>query len=678
MSWPLSQDYNEAIQSPAANFADGDLKKGEAVANALGLPVPFSGNFADVYQVRCPDGSCWAVKCFTREVPGLRERYQKISAHLDQAKLRFMVDFSYLEQGIRVVGKWHPVLKMQWVEGLTLNQFVGKHLDKPAMLEPLAQIWTRMATRLRAAEVAHGDLQHGNILLVPGAGANSLALKLIDYDGMWTPSLAKNKSGEVGHGNYQHPQRLREGTYSLEVDRFPLLLVAMTLHALKVGGETLWRKYDNADNLLFKEADLLKPPKSPLFYELTKSNDPVVQRMLDHLLAALKGSLEATPFLEEVMQEARPAPVSPIVRPSRLAPTVAPPAPKTATVTARPFSFDEPVPGLNWTQENQPKTKSRGTPMRGRIAAAATVVLIALAGLWGAGVFKVGTAEGILVVQVNEPNADVFVDGERMTVSWNDGGTKAEIHVNPGTRKVEVKKDGFGADGKELTFNDGDRVIFSARLLPEPRVAGGGYPPTTKKPDTPPGAGAAKADKDFVPLFNGKDLEGWKTQAEREGDWQVENGVLIWSSRRGSFLWTERDDYTDFHLRIETRVSDREYAQLIVRDTFGQSGAVHRGYTIVLNSTNGNPSKTGALGVMGAGIVANVWKSLVPPDEWFTLEVIAEGNRVVVKVNGQTTADYTDSERRFARGHITLFPVNREQDPHYRLEFRKIEIKELK
>ena len=54
MTWPLSQDYNEAIQAPAANFADPDLRRGEAATNALGLPMPCSGNFADVYQVQLP------------------------------------------------------------------------------------------------------------------------------------------------------------------------------------------------------------------------------------------------------------------------------------------------------------------------------------------------------------------------------------------------------------------------------------------------------------------------------------------------------------------------------------------------------------------------------------------------------------------------------------------------
>ena len=115
MAWPLSQDYNEAIQDPGLCFADDDLRAAQAVTNALGLPMPCSGNFADVYEVRSQDsGRRWAVKCFTRQVPGLRERYATISDHLRQARLPFAVEFQYLEQGIRVGGRWYPVLKMDW------------------------------------------------------------------------------------------------------------------------------------------------------------------------------------------------------------------------------------------------------------------------------------------------------------------------------------------------------------------------------------------------------------------------------------------------------------------------------------------------------------------------------------------------------------------------------------
>jgi hypothetical protein len=91
MGWPLSQDYNEAIQSPETSFSDPELKQGEVVCNALGIPMPRSGNFADVYEFRCTNGSRWAIKCFTRQVTGLRERYQEISFALQEAKLPFTV-----------------------------------------------------------------------------------------------------------------------------------------------------------------------------------------------------------------------------------------------------------------------------------------------------------------------------------------------------------------------------------------------------------------------------------------------------------------------------------------------------------------------------------------------------------------------------------------------------------
>ena len=80
MAWPMSQDYNEAVQSPATNFADPDLRQGKAAVNALGLPLPCAGSFADVYQVRCPDGGRWAVKCFTREVPACASAIKRSAA----------------------------------------------------------------------------------------------------------------------------------------------------------------------------------------------------------------------------------------------------------------------------------------------------------------------------------------------------------------------------------------------------------------------------------------------------------------------------------------------------------------------------------------------------------------------------------------------------------------------
>jgi hypothetical protein len=319
MAWPVPQDFNEAVQSPASSFADPELRAGAAVTDALGIPRPCSGNFADVYQVRCP-GAAWAVKCFTRQVAGLRERYAAVSDHLGRARLPFGVDFQYVERGIRVGGAWFPVVKMRWVEGLTLNEFVRDNLDKPALLDALGHIWLRMARRLREADVAHGDLQHGNVLLVPGSSAQSLKVKLIDYDGMFVPALAGKPSGEVGHPNYQHPQRLRQGGYGPEVDRFGLLVVATALRCLQAAGRPLWERYDNGDNLLFTEADFANPHQSPLFAELLQLQDSAARVAAARLMAAAQKPLEQTPLLEEVFPEksaaAAPPPLPAPARPA--------------------------------------------------------------------------------------------------------------------------------------------------------------------------------------------------------------------------------------------------------------------------------------------------------------------------------------------------------------------------
>jgi hypothetical protein len=299
MSWPLSQDYNEALQNPQTSFSDPELRQGQALVNALGIPQPCSGNFADVYAVVCPaTRSKWAVKCFTREAPDRRERYSEISSHLQQVCLPFTVDFQYLEQGIRIGSRWYPILKMHWVEGFALNIFIRDMLDKPAMLDALGQIWLRMARRLREAKIAHCDLQHGNVLLVPGSIASSLAVKLIDYDGMWVPALANVPSGEFGHPAYQHPQRLREGTYGPEVDRFSLLVIYCAIRALAAGGRQLWERFDTGDNLLFQQQDFEKPSRSLLFAELLRNNNPEVRDLATTLIEAVRMPLDQIPLLE--------------------------------------------------------------------------------------------------------------------------------------------------------------------------------------------------------------------------------------------------------------------------------------------------------------------------------------------------------------------------------------------
>jgi hypothetical protein len=302
MNWPLSQDFNEAMQNPASAFRDPGLKTGDVECGPMGLPMPRSGNFADVYRVTARDGKAYAIKCFTRPALGLQMRYFAIAKSLRKQRLPFLVNFDFLEEGIRVKGKQFPVVKMEWVEGFTLNAFVRDNLGKPDRIDALLRLWVRLCHRLRASKIAHGDLQHGNVLLVPGDKARTLGLKLIDYDGLWVPSLKDHESGEFGHASFQHPARLAVRGYSPDVDRFPHLVIACALRASTIAGPALWKEFDNGDNLLFREADFARPAESAVVKALWKLDDPTVTNLLSILMLSTQRPIEQTPWLDDLLQ----------------------------------------------------------------------------------------------------------------------------------------------------------------------------------------------------------------------------------------------------------------------------------------------------------------------------------------------------------------------------------------
>jgi WD40 repeat protein len=187
-----------------------------------------------------------------------------------------------------------------------------------------------------------------------------------------------------------------------------------------------------------------------------------------------------------------------------------------------------------------------------------------------------------------------------------------------------------------------------------------------------PEVGRVDADSEgFVSLFNGKDLSGWKPHPRRQGLWRVdEEGVLVGSGPAASYLFSDRGNFTNFHLRAEVRINDGGNSGIYGRSTFGAAPTLD-GYEAQINSTGRDSNRTGSLYKAG-GAVYTVASSPVRSNEWFTLELIANDNHIVVKVNGQTTADYSDPDRRFTMGHLAL----QQHDPQTVVEFRKIEIRE--
>lgn len=268
VAWPSPQDYNEAIQNPAFSFANSPLALTEPELNLIGLPKPSSGNFASVYRLFSDEGE-WAVRCFLQPMSDQQERYAALSQRLAEVNFPQLVKFEFLPEGIRVHNHWFPILKMEWVNGESLLEYIRKHLAEPETLRNLAEQFKGMIIALRDAGIAHGDLQHGNIIVEPSG-----QLRLVDYDGCFVSSLAGKQSNELGHRNYQHPRRSAD-QYNEHMDTFSAYLIWVSILAL-AENPGLWDRLQAGDEcLLFRRQDFLTPEYSRAFHLLEIQSESI-------------------------------------------------------------------------------------------------------------------------------------------------------------------------------------------------------------------------------------------------------------------------------------------------------------------------------------------------------------------------------------------------------------------
>jgi formylglycine-generating enzyme required for sulfatase activity len=194
------------------------------------------------------------------------------------------------------------------------------------------------------------------------------------------------------------------------------------------------------------------------------------------------------------------------------------------------------------------------------------------------------------------------------------------------------------------------------------------------------------SESGWVRLFNGDDLTGWKTHPEQPGNWRVKDGELIGTGKR-SHLFTDRADFENFHLRVEAKINQGGNSGVLFRCQFGfgfdlkligGSGLQPTGYEADMHA-GAQPQPTGSvwrLGMRDGKPAGWDWKAKAPniaPDQWVTLEIIAQGNRFKTLVDGNLVVEAVDDISLFRRGHLAL-QVDREGTT---VQFRKIEIKEL-
>jgi predicted Ser/Thr protein kinase len=177
----------------------------------------------------------------------------------------------------------------------------------------------------------------------------------------------------------------------------------------------------------------------------------------------------------------------------------------------------------------------------------------------------------------------------------------------------------------------------------------------------------------WVQLFNGRNLDGWTNPKNVFESWKVEKGVLI-GTGDNAFLRSERGPYADFRLRMEAKYVGGTAGLVLREQSPDVAGA---GYVCSMENNREGDFNTGAVAIMPT---KNLMASFAVPkqvltqsDQWFKLEVIANGNRIQTFVDGKKAVNFVDIHNDFKEGFIALIVRGKEGELHV----KKTEIKEL-
>jgi len=275
MKYPLSTDYQTAVKYCKRFVLDPVLVNSMPQQNKYGL-VMYSGGYTRVFPMTVGLEK-YALRCWIADVYEAEYRYKSIKKYLNACKINYFVSFDYVKKGILVNGIIYPVLRMEWAEGLDLKEFIRKHLTQADILKQTAKTFLHMTKELHAHKIAHGDLQHENIMVQKKG--NHIQLVLIDYDSLYIPDFIDMPDHIVGLPAFQHPTRIGKAKQALaseKMDYFSELIIYISLMAFAERPDC-WDIFnlEISEGLIFNEKDFECPEQSKAFSLLKQLSHPI-------------------------------------------------------------------------------------------------------------------------------------------------------------------------------------------------------------------------------------------------------------------------------------------------------------------------------------------------------------------------------------------------------------------
>lgn len=278
---PSISEILESVLVPAL-IKDEVIRNGNFEKSSRGS-IYYTGGFTVVFPVLA-NGKKWAFRCWHTEMGNVRNRFKIISDYINQLNSSYFCNFYYCDSGLIVDGKVFPTTRMDWVNGKTINQYIVENANNKELLLSLAKNFLKMTDSLHKYHIAHGDLQHGNIIIT-----DTGEIKLVDYDSLFVPGLEEESDIIIGKAEYQHPKRKQVKITSEKLDYFSELVIYLSILAI-AHKPSIIQDFSIEDSLLFQSNDWYDFDNSPICAALKNIGNNDIDLLIDILTDYLNES----------------------------------------------------------------------------------------------------------------------------------------------------------------------------------------------------------------------------------------------------------------------------------------------------------------------------------------------------------------------------------------------------
>lgn len=194
------------------------------------------------------------------------------------------------------------------------------------------------------------------------------------------------------------------------------------------------------------------------------------------------------------------------------------------------------------------------------------------------------------------------------------------------------------------------------------------------------GASLKNTDDQWISLFDGKSLDGWKVGNHPE-TFKVEDGMIVVNGETAHLFYegnVQNHDFKNFEFKADVMTMPGSNSGIYFHTAYQEGGWPAKGYEVQVNNSHSDWRRTG-----GLYAVDDVKEVYVKDNEWFTEYIKVEGKHVTIKINDKIVVDYTEPEnverpesmagRKISSGTFAL----QGHDPKSKVYFKNIMVKLL-